>query len=509
MKFESARKSGVFLAAAVVAVGGIIYELLLGAMSSYLLGDSVLQFSLTIGLFLFGMGIGSFIAPHIGGPPEEKFILIESVLAIAGGNSVLILYAAYVYTPLIYLVFVLLVVFIGVLTGAEIPLLLRMFERDQQTVVLVSRILSLDYMGALLASLLFPLLLLPSLGIMPTAYLVGLSNMGVALMLYWLFRRHVPMRRLIVLPVLVLGTAIMAAGFAGADRLARTLESRLYNDTVVYSRQSQYQKIVLTQFNDDVRLYLNGHLQFSSLDEHRYHEALVHVPLGLAASPEKVLILGGGDGLTARELLKYPRIGSITLVDIDAVMTGAASSVPYLTALNQHSLKNGKVRIINQDAMQFLRGGSELFDVIIIDLPDPASEELAKLYSREFYWLVQRRMARDGIMAAQTTSPRFFHDSFWIIHTTIKSAGLAAIPYHTRVPSFGDWGFVVAAKHPLNVSRVNLSVPTRYLNAELVPRLFVFDNELEAGNREFPVSTFYNPVVLHAYQREKRLLERE
>ncbi len=508
MQPDTVRRSGIFLAVTVVALGGIIYELLLGAISSYLLGDSVLQFSLTIGLFLFGMGIGSLAAPYMDDPPEEKFILVESVLALLGGNSVLALYAAYVFTPFVYPIFVLLVLAIGALVGAEIPLLLRMFRHNQQTVLLVSRILSLDYLGALLASLLFPLLLLPLLGVMPTAYLVGLSNMAVALMLYLLFRRHIPLRHLLLVPILIIGTAVMAAGLFGAKTLANALENRMYDDPVVFSRQSAYQKIVVTHSGDDTRLYLNNHLQFSGVDEHRYHEALVHVPLGMSRDPETVLVLGGGDGLSVRELLKYRQVKSIIVVDIDREMTDAASSVRWLTALNLQSLKDPKVQVVNQDAMQYLSNGSRLFDVIIIDLPDPSSEALAKLYSREFYRLVERRMARDGVMAMQATSPYFFHQSFWIIHATIKNAGLAPIPYHAKVPSFGNWGFVVAAKHPLNVSRLAVSVPTRYLNAEIVQGLFAFDERLQPESRNYPVSTIHNPVVLRTYLSEKRLLER-
>jgi spermidine synthase len=509
MQPDTIQRGGIFLAVTAVALGGIIYELLLGAISSYLLGDSVLQFSLTIGLFLFGMGIGSFAAPYLRDPPEEKFILVESALALLGGNSVLALYAAYVFTPFVYPVFVVLVVAIGTLVGAEIPLLLRMFRHNQQTVVLVSRILSLDYLGALLASLLFPLLLLPLLGVMPTAYLVGLSNMAVALMLYLLFRGHVPLRHALLAPTLIFGTAVMTAGLFGAQTLANALENRLYEDAVVYSRQSAYQKIIVTRSGDDTRLYLNGHLQFSSVDEHHYHEALVHVPLGISREPETALVLGGGDGLSVRELLKHRGLKSITVVDIDRDMTDAASRVPALTALNLHSLKDPKVHVINQDAMQYLSNGSRLFDVILIDLPDPTSEALAKLYSREFYRLVERRMARDGVMAMQATSPYFFHQSFWTIHATIKSAGLAPIPYHAKVPSFGNWGFVVAAKHPLNVSRLAVNVPTRFLNAEVVQRLFAFDHGLQPENRDYPVSTFHNPVVLRTYLSEKRLLERD
>lgn len=513
MQPDTARKCGIFLAVVVVALGGIIYELLLGTISSYLLGDSVLQFSLTIGLFLFGMGIGSLLAPHAGKSPEETFILVESALALLGGNSVLILYAAYIFTPYPYPVFVLLVTTIGVFVGMEIPLLLRMFRQDQQTVVLVSRILSLDYLGALLASLLFPLLLLPTLGIMPTAYAVGLSNMAIAVLLYVLFRRAIPMRKAVVLPVLALGTVAMAAGLIGAGPLGAILEACLYTDAVVFSRQSAYQKIVVTRSGSDTRLYLNGHIQFSSLDEHRYHEALVHVPLGLVRAPEQVLVLGGGDGLTVRELLKYPRLNAITVVDLDRAVTDMASSLSHLTDLNQHSLKHPKVKLIHQDAMQYLADGNShgaaLFDVILIDLPDPSNEALAKLYTREFYRLVERRLAKDGVLATQATSPHFYQQTFWTIHATIRSAGMAPVPYHAKIPSFGDWGFVVAAKHPLNISRLTIGVSTRYLNSDMARQLFDFDSELQPDNREYPASTFYDPVVLYTYQREHRLLERQ
>lgn len=498
------RRAGIFFSALIIAIGGIIYELIIGTISSYLLGNSVLQFSLAIGLFLFGMGIGSLLVPFFKNPPEEKFIIIESTIAVVGGNAPLILLSSFAFTPLFYLIFTCLVTFIGILIGFEIPTILQIIAEKNRMIQLVSRILALDYLGALVASFLFPLVLLPYLGIIRTAYLVGIANLAIAMLIFWAFKEQIAIKKLILSAVLTICFIELSVGFIFSNQIAWALDHRLYQDEVIYSEQSQYQKIVLTRYQDDLRLFLDGSIQFSSIDEYRYHEPLVHIPLGLARNKSKILMLGGGDGLAARELLKYPEIKQIEIVDLDRAVTSLATLNKLLTDLNHNSLLNPKVKVKNEDALKFLENSSSLYDVIIADLPDPNNEGLAKLYSKEFYRLIARHLTEEGVFVTQATSPYFSTETFWIIRNTIEDENLYTIPYHSNVPSFGEWGFILGSKKVIDKNNAKVLVKTRFLTPEVISTLFVFDKDLMSTEETQEINTFYNPIILKTYEEDAR-----
>jgi spermidine synthase len=496
------RKAGIFFAALIVAVGGLIYELIISTASSYLAGDSVLQFSLTIGLMLFGMGIGSWIAPSLKSPPEEKFILVEALLALIGGSSVALLFFSYSYTEVYYLVFVALALLIGLLIGLEIPLMLKIVESKTQMVKITSRILSLDYLGALIASVLYPLVLLPTLGVLRTALLVGLLNCVLAIFIYFAFLQQVQLRKRIATLLIFVFVALLS-GFVYAERLTLHFDQKLYQDEVIFQQQTKYQKLVITRFGDDTRLYIDGNIQFSSIDEHRYHEPLVHIPLNLAAQKNRVLILGGGDGLAAREVLRYEQVERIDLVDLDGEMTRLAATHPDLVRLNQGSLSNPLVQVHTADALNYLEENSQLYDVIIIDLPDPNNEGIAKLYSREFYRLAARRLSEGGVLVTQATSPYFSNKAFWMIEHTMTEAGLSTLPYHLLVPSFGEWGFVAAARRPLSPAQLTIPLPTQVLHPDVIPTLFVFDPDM-AAPEQVEINTLFEPKIIEVYQEDAK-----
>lgn len=498
------RKAGVFFSALIVAIGGIIYELIIGTVASYLLGNSVLQFSLTIGLFLFSMGIGSILVTYIKTPPEEKFVLVESAIALIGGNTPLLLFFSFAYTDLFYVVFATIIIAIGILIGFEIPTMVQIVADKEKMIHIVSRILALDYLGALVASILFPIVLLPYLGIIRTAYVVGIANLAIAVLIFWAFKACIKTKKIIISGFMFVCFVILTLGFAYSNHIAWLLDHKLYQDEVIHSEQSPYQKIVLTKQHNDIRLFLNGSIQFSSIDEHRYHEPLVHIPLGITRTREKILVLGGGDGLAARELLKYPDVKEVTIVDLDRQVTSLASSHNLLTQLNKNSLKDARVKIVNQDALKFLEEISILYDVIIADLPDPNTEELAKLYSKEFYKLVNRRLAEDGVFVTQATSPYFSTRTFWIIKNTIESGGLYTLPYHSHVPSFGDWGFIMGSKRKIDKNQIKILVNTRFLTQEVAETLFVFDSDLLPIEDIEEINTFFNPVILETYKEDAR-----
>src|SRR3989441_5297525 len=211
----------------------------------------------------------------------------------------------------------------------------------------------------------------------------------------------------------------LGAGMAEARQITATAEDNIYADEIIFARDTHYQHLVLTRFKDDLRLFLNSHLQFSSRDEYRYHEALVHPGLAAVPAPRRVLILGGGDGLAVREILKYPLVESITVVDLDPEMTRIFSTNPMLTKLNDKSLLSPLVHVINADAFPWVDSNADSFDFIVIDFPDPTNYSLGKLYTTAFYRAVSRHLSAQGLMVVQSTSPMFARDSFWCIAETL------------------------------------------------------------------------------------------
>jgi len=481
-----------------IAACGLIYELVAGALASYLLGDSVTQFSTVIGTYLCAMGVGSWLSRHIGRGLVARFVTVELLVALVGGCSSAVLFLAFVYTGAFRLVLYTLVAVIGVLVGLEIPLLMRIL-RDRFTFKdVVANVLTFDYLGALGASILFPILLVPHLGLVRSALLFGLVNAAVALWSTLLFRRQLGAPRLLVgACVIVLG--LLAAGMAGANRITSLAEENLYADEVVLARSSRYQRIVLTAWKNDLRLFLNGHVQFSSRDEYRYHEALVHPGLAAVPGARRVLILGGGDGLAAREVLRYSEVESVTLVDLDPVMTQLFATHPLLTALNGGALTSPKLHIVNADAFVWLDAAGELYDFVIVDFPDPSSYNLGKLYTTAFYRLAAKHLSRAGLMVVQSTSPLFAPRSFWCIARTIADAGLRTYPYHVYVPSFGEWGFVLAGLRRYEAPP-RLPGGLRYLTPTTLAELFDFPSDM----RPVPVEPNHlnNQVLVRYYDQE-------
>ncbi len=489
-----------FLSVFLIAACGLIYELIAGTLASYLLGDSVLQFSTVIGSYLFAMGIGSFLSRYLNRGLVARFVSIELMVGLIGGFSSAGLFLAFAYTQGFRFLLYAVVVVIGVLVGLEIPLLMRILKERFEFRDLVAHVLTFDYLGALGASLLFPILLVPKLGLVRSAILFGMINAVVALWSTFLFRdqvgRAMPLRAGCALVLAALG-----AGMAGADQIAAIADNNLYADEVIFARNTRYQRIVLTRWKDDIRLFLSSHLQFSSRDEYRYHEALVHPGLSAVTGARRVLVLGGGDGLAVREILKYPNVESVTLVDLDPEMTRLFSTNPMLTRLNGGSLRAPRVHVINEDAFPWLDENSEMFDFAVVDFPDPTNFSLGKLYTTAFYRLLARHLSRSGFAVIQSTSPLFARQSYWCIVKTLKQAGLRTYPYHVYVPSFGEWGFVLAGAVPYETP-MRLPQGLRFLSARNLASLFEFPNDM------LPVAAEPNrlndQVLVRYYEREWR-----
>ena len=483
----------------VVAACGLLYELAAGALASYVLGDSVLQFSTIIGTYLFAMGVGSWLSRYFERQLPAHFLRIELLVALIGGALPATLFLANAYVPgafrfLLYGM----VLMVGTLVGLEIPLVMRILKRNVVLKDLVSQVLTFDYLGALAVSLAFPLLLVPQLGLIRTGLLFGLMNAAVALWAVWLFRGE--LRRLrahAVACVLVLGALL--AGFVGADHITTLAEDKFYQDRIVFSTASPYQRIVVTQGKAGHRLFLNGNLQFSESDEYRYHEALVHPAMAAHGAPKRVAVLGGGDGMAVREILKYPSVESVTLVELDPAMTQAFAANPMLARLNGAALQSPKLHIVNTDAFQWLQQGQDTFDVIVVDFPDPTNFSIGKLYTNSFYALLDKRLAASGYAVVQTTSPLVARQSFWTVVTTIESVGLTARPYHAHVPSFGEWGFVLASRRPWRMPDA-LPEGLQFLSPQTLPLLFDFPLDMARVPAE--VQRLSNQVLVHTYERE-------
>ncbi|HVG76855.1 MAG: polyamine aminopropyltransferase [Candidatus Rokuibacteriota bacterium] len=487
--------SAIYVTVVVVATAGLVYELVAAAAASYLLGDSITQFSTVIGAYLFAMGVGSFLSRWVQRGLAARFVQIEMLVGLTGGWAATLLFVAFGQTAHFRVVLYGVVGLVGMLVGLEIPLLLRLLRGRLVFRELVAQVLSLDYVGALAASILFPLLLVPKLGLIRTSLLVGLANAAVGLWSTWIFRRDLsavgPLRALGVIVLLALG-----AGVVTADRITAWSEDRLYSDDIILAQTTPYQRIVLTRWNDDLRLFLNGHLQFSSRDEYRYHEALVHPALAAHPAPRRVLVLGGGDGMAVREILRYPAVQSVTLVDLDREVTRLFTDNPLLVHLNAGALRDPRVRIVNADAFIWLTDTRDTFDVVVADFPDPHNFSLGKLYSRSFYRTLRGRLAPGGVAVVQATSPMFARRSFWCITETMRSAGLAPRPYHVYVPSFGEWGFVLAGVDGWTPPQA-YPAGLRFLTVEATPALFAFPPDMAAVPVE--VNRLDNQILVHYY----------
>ncbi|GAB08917.1 spermidine synthase [Gordonia araii NBRC 100433] len=488
----------------VCAACGLVYELALVSLGSYLIGNTATQASIVLAVMVFAMGIGSLAAKPLQHRPVVWFAVVELTLALLGGLSVMGLYAAFAYLSMYTEALVVVAFVLGLLIGAEIPLLMVLLQRirRQDAGSAVADLFAADYIGALLGGLAFPFLLLPAFGQLRGALVVGLVNAVAGLLLvFLLFRRDLSRRGAWAVGAGAAAViAILVAAFAYSTTFEVTARQALYRDPIVLSKQSQYQDIVLTSRStpdgDDVRLFLNGDLQFSSADEYRYHEALVHP--AMAAHPKRVLILGAGDGLALREVLAYPT-ESITLVDLDPAMIDLARTDPRLTRLNRGSMNDPRATVVAADAFTWLRTNDEKFDAIIIDMPDPDETPTAKLYSTEFYAMVAAHLRDGGVISVQAGSPYFAPRSYWCVGATLGSAGLRTLPYHVDVPSFGDWGYFLAARDQ----------PVLRMNPPTEPR-FLSDDELRAAQifprdrppLDMPPSTLMDPRILRYAQGE-------
>ena len=496
LKFEYLLLFAVFT----IATCGLVYELVAGTLASYLLGDSVKQFSFIIGVYLFSMGVGSYFSKFLTKNMLNTFVEIEILVGLIGGLSSVVLFMLFESVYSFQFILYLLVFVTGCLVGLEIPLLMNILKDKVEFRDLVSNVFTFDYIGALLASILFPLVLVPQLGIMGTSLFFGMINISIAIALCFLLKSELKKVYLLRAKAIV-SFLLLFVVYLFSNTILSYSEGKMYGENIIYSNSTQYQRIVLTHNKSDYRLYLNNNLQFSSTDEYRYHEALVHPAMSMAKQVDNVLVLGGGDGLAVREILKYTAVKNVTIVDLDQGMTKLFETNKILTDFNHNSLNNSKVKVFNQDAFIWAKNSKSKYDVVIIDFPDPSNYSLGKLYSLNFYSTLKSLLTTDAVVVVQTTSPYFAPKSFWCINKTLMEVFPQVDAYHAYVPSFGEWGFSIAMNgFETNFNKVNREVEgLRFYNYQF-DKFNYFSKDMIS--KEIEINRLDNQILVRYFDEE-------
>ena len=555
---------------------GLVNEYVLATISSYILGNSIKQFSLIIAAMMFMMGLASWFQKKIFDTILiEKFVFVEVLMAIIGASAPLGIYLAYAYLSEVFnIILIGYIMFIGFLIGFEIPLVIRINEDySKQLKVNLSYVLAMDYIGSFVGAILWVYVLLKYFPLSEIGFIVSGFNFAVAVFACLYFIRHGLVKYVkTIISLLCITSVLLAYGYTNNRIWTISAEQKMYDDEIVFNETTLYQHLVLTynRYIDDYRLYINGATQFSSVDEAIYHEQLVHPIMKLVGDHSNVLILGGGDGMALREVLKYDDVKSILLVDLDPEMTKLFATNPVLTKLNNNSFKDArvlvqdsgavnpriiktsqeqedgttkevmipetedvlmetgeytkkgkaitksvaKVNVMNLDADKFLANIPGYFNVIILDFPDPNGVELAKLYSKGFFLKLRKHMAENAMIVMQSTSPYHSKEAFLCIGRTMRAAGIQNIPYHDNVPSFGDWGWWIGWKSGRDLKSVksqianitSFDVETRYLTPQVFQSAFAFGKG-SLNSKYNQINTMMFPVLMTYYLDEDWKIE--
>jgi spermidine synthase len=497
------------LKAALFATGlsGIVAEYVLSTLATYFLGDSVFQWTMIVSIMLFAMGLGSHISKYLEPPLLQKFIFIEFSLSILTAFSSILAYTTAAFTSYPGFIIYCLSLLVGLLIGMEIPLVIRINNKYESLKFNISSMLENDYFGSLVGGVFFAFIGLPILGLTYTPFILGFINFTVAVVLLVYLREQLsPFTRGNIYWLSLFVLLIQVGGVINAQKIIKFGEQYRYKDKVIYSGQSKYQQIVLTKSKENYWLFINGNQQFSTVDEVKYHETIVHPLLSMHLNPVSVLILGGGDGCVAREALKYDQVKQIKVVDLDPLMTDLARSHAVLTQINNHSLSHSKVNVQNADAWQFIEHCDDFFDIIIIDLPDPKTVELGRLYSSDFYTMCHKRLRPGGLIITQAGSPFFAAKAFYCIEKTMREAGYATLPLHNHLPTLGEWGWVIGAKniHKDQLRKAyldaDIEVGVEWINREALMMMQSFGKPFVVEDTgQIEVNSVHDPVLYRYY----------
>ena len=502
-------RTSTLLKAALFATGlaGIVSEYTLSTLATYFLGDSVFQWTMIVSIMLFSMGLGSRISKSIQDRLLEKFVWIEFGLSCVASNVTIIVYTVFAFYGEPTFIIYFLSIIIGLFIGMEIPLVVRLNEGFQSLHINISSALENDYYGSLAGGAFFAFVGLPILGLTYTPLILGVVNFSVAILFILVIWREIDTgqkRRLIIYAFLT-GLILILTGLF-SEKIVKWGDHIRYKDQVVYSEQTRYQKIVLTYGQGYYWLFLNGNQQLSTFDEELYHEPLVHPIMQLQNETREVLVLGGGDGAAVREILKYPTVEKIVLVDLDPAITNLAQTHPVLLNINQNALNHPKVEVINQDGFTYLENIKNRFDVIIADFPDPRTVDLGRLYTREFYWLCNQALKKNGMLVTQAGSPYYAEKAFECIDKTMQVAGFNTLLLHNQVPTLGEWGWVLGAKNTDDKIQARLKavdlgdIQTRWLTNESLTALCSFGMKVfHKRYDQVAINKLHDPVLYKYY----------
>jgi spermidine synthase len=379
-----------------------------------------------------------------------------------------------------------------------------MNESYEELRVNISSVMEKDYYGALAGGLLFAFFALPFFGLTYTPIALGIINFLVASILFWKFKHLLHYKKAIKISFWSI-TAFFLIFIFAVKPVILFSEQKKYKDRIIFEQQTA----VITQWKDKYWLFINGNEQFSTFDEEKYHEPLIHPAMSLSTQKKNILVLGGGEGLAVREILKYKDVEKVTVVDLDPVMTELAQYNPIITKINQNSMVDIKVNIINQDAFKFIENIAGFYDIIFVDLPDPNSVTLARLYSREFYTLCQRRLNKYGIIVTQASSTVHSANSFVCILKTMESAGLTVLPYHNQIPTLGEWGWCMGMRNGVitnerlkkEIMGIDITIPTKFLNKDAMISMVHFGKGVLDKKDKIEVNTILDPVLVKYYKK--------
>ncbi|MDH5681977.1 MAG: polyamine aminopropyltransferase [Spirochaetota bacterium] len=503
----------------VVSVCGLSYELLIGSLSTNLLGNPVLQYSLTIGFFMSALGIGSYLSRFFVKRLLQQFIVIEIILGLVGGLSIALLNLVFIELNSVYMISsIIMLLLVGIFVGLEIPIITRILKEYGDLKETISNVLTIDYIGGLAASLIFPLLLYPYVGLIKTAFIIGFLNVLIGIINLVVFSGTMEKREKLGMWVASsVGLVILAAGIVFSSKLTGFYSREIYAaqyprqlyGSVLYNKRSRFQHIVLTRYRGTTQLLLDGHLQFSSSHEYRYHEALVFPAFYLKKDIKKVLVMGGGDGLGVRQLVKFPSVEKIVLVDLDPQMTSLARNFSVMREINGDALRDSRVEVVNMDAYKYLGTTAHEFDVIYADFPDPHDAVISKLYSKEFYHFVKRRLTRDGVFITQATSPLHATKVFRCIGKTMQTVFKSVTPFHINAPSMGDWGFYIAydkeastetaIRQSDTISSYKRNGAIRFFTKGVFLNSLIFPPDTQVTAESIRVNQFAEPIIFQYY----------
>ncbi|WP_448211288.1 polyamine aminopropyltransferase [Colwellia sp. MEBiC06753] len=542
------------LTMAVLAGCGLIYEYLLSHYAGRVLGVMESTIYTMIGLMIVAMGLGAFAARKIR-CAYNGFVWLEATIALLGCSAILIIGGAIAITQLLpqliadtfhlppdalpkggifntlsWLALKLPYVFgalLGFFIGMEIPLIARIREDLHQKHLKnnLGTIYGADYIGAGIGAAIWVLLLL-AIDISKAGAITAALNLfagSVFIARYW---SQLNWRKTLI-SLHVLLAIVMVITFQFGNGWLNKMSNLLYLDEVIYTDNTRYQQLTFTQRNMGmnnepvINFYLNGRLQFSSLDEQIYHGYLVYPVLASAARTDNILIIGGGDGLALRDVLNWGA-KHVTLIDLDEQLLTLFSQPqqhlpPALASkierLNQSSLTNPKAKVIGADAfiaIDQLIAEQASFDAILVDLPDPSHPDLNKLYSVNFYARLNQLLAADGIIGIQSTSPYHAKDSFIAIGNTVEAANFNHVQqYHDNVPSFGEWGWTIASKTGLSpyqrlAKLTALPVAHSWLTLDLMLAAFNFPNEFFANKQSIGINYLGSHTIYQLHQKAWR-----